>query len=143
MAIEGEIKKSRDEGYTFVNVAWYFDNLVSFAGPKKQEGGSYLIDVPIGPEGMYAIHNGDVGEIFARVFDDYDTYNKKKINVAGGLIASAQEIADAFSSVFPDKTFKAAVLVSCHTSPLPPHASPLISLRTQLELLRVAILPFT
>jgi len=94
--------------HTFVNVAWYLNNFESFAKPQKYDpNGPYVIALPIGAHGMHAINNADVGEVFARVFDERDAYLGRKIAVAGTLIASTQQVADAFSAVFAPAKFVA------------------------------------
>jgi len=106
--IEAEIVKS-GVPHTFVDVAWYLNNLESFAGPKKFDpNGPYVIAIPIGPNGMYAINNSDVGEVFAKVFDNRDEYLNKKIHVAGLKVGSTQEFADAFNEVFAPHKFVAS-----------------------------------
>jgi uncharacterized protein YbjT (DUF2867 family) len=105
--IENEIIKT-GVPYTFVDVAWYLNNLESFAGPKKFDpNGPYVIAIPIGPHGLFAINNSDVGEVFAKVFDNREEYLNKKIHIAGLKAASTQDFADAFNEVFAPHKFVA------------------------------------
>ena len=93
-----------------VNVAWYLNNLETFAKPQKFDpAGPYVVALPIGAHGMHAIANADVGEVFARVFDARDTYLGRKLAISGTLIASTQQIADAFNEVFAPAKFVANV----------------------------------
>jgi len=94
--------------HTFVNVAWYFNNLITFGKPQKFDpNGPYVVAVPIGPHGLPGIANSDVGEIFAQIFDHREEYLNKKIGIASVMLKDTQEIADAFNEVFAPAKFVA------------------------------------
>jgi len=107
VAIEVEIKKL-GVPYTFVNVAYYFNNFESFAKPAQRgPAGPYYISVPIGTHGVHMINNADVGPVCAHVFDHPEQFIGKKIGISGTLVKSTQEIADAFNEVFAPTKFVA------------------------------------
>jgi len=104
VGIEEELQKL-GVPHTSVNVAWYLNNMETFEKPKKK-GDVYELEFPIGPDAMHAIHNEDVGECFAQVFDHPEEFMGKKIGLAGMIIKDPhKEIADVFSEVFAPLKF--------------------------------------
>jgi len=92
--------------HTFVNVTLYLNNFLSFGKPQKYDpNGPYIISFPVGPSGVTVIDNADVGECFAQVFDNRDTYLNKKIGIAAQTVHSTQEVVDAFNEVFAPHKF--------------------------------------
>src|SRR3989338_9617569 len=63
--------------FTFVQVAYYYNNLENaFKTPHsgyypwpKDNDGTYILRIPVGPNGLHAIHSEDVGPAVAKVFE--------------------------------------------------------------------------
>ena len=97
---------------TAVQVAWYFNNLENnnpnphagwYPWP-RDEAGAYVLDVPIGPVGLHGIHNGDVGEACASIFDAGAEYIGRKVALSGQLLTGEAMVA-AFRKHFSEHRF--------------------------------------
>jgi len=92
--------------HSFVNVTLYLNNFLTFGKPQKYDpNGPYVIAFPVGAHGITVIDNADVGECFAKVFDDREAYLGKKIGIAAETVKSAQQVVDTFNEVFAPAKF--------------------------------------
>jgi len=104
-----EFITTRKLSYTFVNVAWYANNVETFEKPKHcpfQGVDFYEFNIPVGPHGLHAINNVDVGRCFFEIFNNPDKFRNKKIGLSGFLIKDGKEIENAFNEVFAPMKFK-------------------------------------
>lgn len=98
--------------FTFVQVAWYFNNLENnhknphsgwYPWP-RDDNGAYILSIPMPPAGLHGIHNGDVGEAFAAIFSDGSRYVGRKLALSGELLL-LDDMVLAFRQVFPSVKF--------------------------------------
>lgn len=108
---------------TFLQVAFYWDNLVHFGmGPKKGEDGKYAITFPQGVETILpGIAAQDIGACAAGVFDDSSLIGKE-VGIAGEkltAVAMAEKLSKAlgvevkFNSV-PADVYRSFGFPGCH-----------------------------
>lgn len=98
--------------FTAVQVAWYFNNLenqnnnahTGFYHWPRDATGAYVIDIPIAPAGLHGIHNEDVGECFAAIFDRPDDFIGRKVALSGELL-TGEAMRAAFAKHFPEHRF--------------------------------------
>lgn len=97
---------------TAVQVAWYFNNLENnnpnpHAGWYKwprDDTGAYVLEKPIGPNGLHGIHNLDVGEACATIFLRREEYVGRKVALSGELL-TGESMIESFRSTFPNQRF--------------------------------------
>jgi uncharacterized protein YbjT (DUF2867 family) len=68
---------------TFVHVAFYYDNFLSFFAPRKEEGGTYAFGFPQGDTPLAAVAAEDVGGVVAAVFGWPDDFIGRTIGIVG------------------------------------------------------------
>lgn len=82
---------------TFLNTAFYWDNLIYFGmGPKPGEDGTLAITFPLGDAKLAGIAGGDIGGCAYGVFAAGNEFIGKTVGIAGGHL-SGQEMADSLS----------------------------------------------
>lgn len=100
--------------FTFVQVAYYFNNMENnnpnpHAGwyPwRKSAAGKWLIQIPIHETyGLHAIHNEDVGEPCAAMFEQPQRFIGKKVALSAERI-TPQSLLLAFQTAFPGQQFE-------------------------------------
>lgn len=78
---------------TFLNTAFYWDNLIYFGmGPKPGEDGTLAITFPLGDAKLAGIGAGDIGGCAYGVFAAGNEFIGKTVGIAGGHL-SGQEMA--------------------------------------------------
>jgi uncharacterized protein YbjT (DUF2867 family) len=88
--------KARIEAYvrslslpaTFVHVACYFDNFLSFFVPQRQEDGSYRFGFPQGDTPLAGVAAEDVGGVIAAIFERRAEFVGRSLYLVGPEIQS-------------------------------------------------------
>ena len=87
--------KARMEAYarslsvpaTFVHIAYYFDNFLSFFVPRRQEDGSYRFGFPQGDTRLAGVAAEDVGGVTATIFERGAEFIGRSLYVVGDDLA--------------------------------------------------------
>lgn len=99
--------------FTFVQVAYYFNNFENNTPGakhsawypwKKDENGAWIIEVPIGKNGLHGIHSEDVGECCGAIFEQPEKFLGRKVALSGELLTPESMLA-GFQGAFPDQKF--------------------------------------
>ena len=93
--------KARMESYarslslpaTFVHVAYYFDNFLTFFVPRRQEDGSYRFGFPQGDTRLAGVAAEDVGGVTATIFERRPEFIGRTVYVVGDDLAPADYAA--------------------------------------------------
>jgi uncharacterized protein YbjT (DUF2867 family) len=93
--------KARMEAYardlavpaTFVHVAYYFDNFLSFFVPRRQEDGSYRFGFPQGDTRLAGVAAEDVGGVAAAIFEGGAEFIGRSLYVVGDELPPADYAA--------------------------------------------------
>jgi uncharacterized protein YbjT (DUF2867 family) len=78
-----EYARSRGLKATFVHVAFYFENFLSFFPPQKQEDGTFTFGFPQGDTPLAGVAVEDLGGIVAPVFENSEKFIGKVIGAVG------------------------------------------------------------
>jgi uncharacterized protein YbjT (DUF2867 family) len=81
--------RSKKWDTTFVHLAFYYQNFLSFFPPQKGADGSYFISFPQGDAPLAAISANDIGGIVLPVFDNPQAFAGKTIAAAGDFLTGA------------------------------------------------------
>jgi uncharacterized protein YbjT (DUF2867 family) len=88
---------------TFLNTAFYWDNLISFgSGPKRGEDGKLVFVLPMGDKRLPGIAAEDIGRCAYGVFKRGDEFIGKTVGIAGGMPTGA-EMAAALSKALGEE----------------------------------------
>ena len=87
---------------TFVHLAFYYENLLAFFPPKKQEDGTYGFGFPQGDTPLAAVSVEDIGGVVAAIFERREEFLGKTIYIAGDERPAA-EYAEIMTRVFGRK----------------------------------------
>ncbi len=69
---------------TFVHVAFYYENFLSFFPPKKQVDGTYAFGFPQGNTPLAALAVQDTGGVITAIFDRPEAFKDRVIGIVGG-----------------------------------------------------------
>ncbi len=83
---------------TFIHVAFYYENFLTFFPLKKGDDGNFHFGFPQGDTLLNGVSSEDVGGVVAPVFENPELYVGKTIPVLGDLLQS-QTYADILSQV--------------------------------------------
>ncbi|CAA9307064.1 MAG: hypothetical protein AVDCRST_MAG11-1223 [uncultured Gemmatimonadaceae bacterium] len=84
--IKGQLEDdARERGLpvTFVRVAFYYENFLSFFPPRPQEDGSFGFGFPQGDTPLAAVSVEDVGGVVAPIFARPDAFTGRTVGVVG------------------------------------------------------------
>ena len=84
--IKGQLEgHARDLGLpaTFVHVAFYFENFLSYFPPLKQDDGSYAFGFPQGDTSLAGVAVEDVGGVVGAVFESPEEFKDKVVGIVG------------------------------------------------------------
>jgi uncharacterized protein YbjT (DUF2867 family) len=84
--IKAEVEQAarqRSLAASFVHVAFYYENFLSFFPPRKQEDGSYAFGFPQGDTPLAAVAVEDVGGVVRAIFDRHEAFIGKTVGVVG------------------------------------------------------------
>lgn len=74
----------------FVNVAFYYENFLSFFPPQRQDDGSYAFGFPQGDTPLAAVSVDDLGGVVAPMFENPEAYAGKVVGVVGDDLPPAE-----------------------------------------------------
>ena len=92
----------RNVPFTFVHVAFYYDNFLNYFPPQRQPDGSYSFGFPLGDAQLGAVAAEDVGGVVAKVFKSPAEFVKKTVEIIGDEMP-AQQYAEIMSRVLGRK----------------------------------------
>lgn len=81
--------RSKKWDTTFVHLAFYYQNFLSFFPPRKGADGSYFISFPQGDAPLAAISVSDIGGIVLPIFENPNAYAGETIAAAGDVHTAA------------------------------------------------------
>ena len=90
--------RETDVPTAFVNVAFYYENFLSFFPPQRQDDGSYAFGFPQGDTPLAAVSVEDLGGVVVPMFEDAEAYVGKVVGVVGDDLPVA-EYAGTMSAV--------------------------------------------
>ena len=93
-----EHTQRRNIRFTFVHVAFYYENFLNYFPPRRQVDGGYTISFPLGDACLGALAVEDVGGVVAEMFEDSAEFVNKTIEIIGDEMP-AQDYAEAMSRV--------------------------------------------
>ena len=68
---------------TYAQVAFYYENFLSFFPPKLQEDGSFMFGFPQGDTPLAAVGVADVGGVVTTIFDRPDEFRDQTVGIVG------------------------------------------------------------
>jgi uncharacterized protein YbjT (DUF2867 family) len=89
-------------GTTFVHVAFYYENYLSYFHPQKQEDGSFSFGFPQGDTRLAAVSVEDMGGVVTSIFDNPSHFQDRVVGIVGDDIPPAQ-YAVIMSQIFGKK----------------------------------------
>jgi len=92
----------RNVPFTFVHVAFYFENFLNYFPPQRQPDGSYSFGFPLGDACLGAVGVEDVGGVVARIFESRAEFVNKIVEIIGDEMP-AQEYAQIMSRALKRK----------------------------------------
>ena len=92
----------RNVPFTFVHVAFYFENFLNYFPPQRQPEGSYSFAFPLGDACLGAVGVEDVGGVVARIFESRAEFVNKTVEIIGDEMP-AQEYAQIMSRALKRK----------------------------------------
>jgi uncharacterized protein YbjT (DUF2867 family) len=100
---EGE-KYFRDLGVptTFLLTSYFWDNLLSYHAPKKNQNGELAFTLPIGDQKMAGIATEDIGRCAYGIFKRGSEFVGKTVGIAGEHL-TGKEMADALTKALGQK----------------------------------------
>lgn len=111
-ATDGELSvphfdiKARHEDYarslgldaTFVHVAFYYDNFLTFFPPQKQDGDTFAFGFPQGDTRLAGVAAEDIGGVVATIFERPEEFKGETVGVVGDDL-TPQEYAETMTRV--------------------------------------------
>jgi uncharacterized protein YbjT (DUF2867 family) len=92
----------RNVPFTFVHVAFYYENFVIYFPPRRQPDGSYSFGFPLSDACLGAVAAEDIGGVVARIFENRADFVDKTVEIIGDEMP-AQEYAQIMSRVLKRK----------------------------------------
>ena len=92
----------RNVPFTFVHVAFYYENFVIYFPPRRQPDGSYSFGFPLSDACLGAVAAEDIGGVVARIFENRTDFVDKTVEIIGDEMP-AQEYAQIMSRVLKRK----------------------------------------
>jgi len=93
-----EHTRQRGVPFTFVHVAFYFENFLSYFPPQRQSDGSYAFGLPLGDAGLGAVAVEDTGGVVTAIFEKRAEFLGKTVEIIGDEM-TAQQYAQIMSRV--------------------------------------------
>ncbi|MDO9374819.1 MAG: NmrA/HSCARG family protein [Ferruginibacter sp.] len=91
--LEEYAKKVKPDS-SFVHVAFYYENFLSFFPPQKGEDGSFSFGFPQGETKLAAVSVDDIGGVVTPMFKAPETYKGKTVGVVGDDLPVAEYAAN-------------------------------------------------
>ena len=92
----------RNVPFTFVHVAFYYENFVIYFAPQRQPDGSYSFGFPLGDAQLGAVAAEDIGGVVTKIFENRAEFVNKTVEIIGDELP-AQEYAQIMSRVLKRK----------------------------------------
>jgi uncharacterized protein YbjT (DUF2867 family) len=89
---------------TYAQVAFYYENFLTFFPPKLQEDGSYMFGFPQGETPLAAVSLEDVGGVVATIFDRPDEFRDKTVGIVADELPCSK-YAEIMSRVLGKRIF--------------------------------------
>jgi len=86
----------RNVPFTFVHVAFYYENFLNYFPPQRQPDGSYCFRFPLGEAQLGAVAAEDVGGVVAKIFESWAEFVNKTLEIIGDEMP-AQQYAEIMS----------------------------------------------
>ena len=98
----GEHTQRRNIRFTFVYVAFYYENFLTYFPPRRQVDGGYSFGFPLSDACLGALAVEDVGGIVAEIFENSAEFINKTVEIIGDEMP-AQDYAEAMSRALERK----------------------------------------
>ena len=92
----------RNVPFTFVHVAFYYENFLNYFPPQRQPDGSYSFGFPLGDACLGAVAAEEIGGVVARIFANRAEFVNTTVEIIGDEMP-AQEYAQIMSRVLKRK----------------------------------------
>lgn len=97
-----EYARSLDLKATFVHVAFYFENFLTFFPPREQSDGSHTFGFPQGDTPLSGVAVEDVGSIVSVIFENPKEYMGKVVGIVGDDL-TGQQYAETMTRILGTK----------------------------------------
>jgi uncharacterized protein YbjT (DUF2867 family) len=97
-----EHAQSENVPFTFVHVAFYYENFLNYFPPRRQPDGCYSFGFPLGDACLGAVAAEDIGGVVARIFESRAEFVKKTVTIIGDEMP-AHEYAQIMSRLLKRK----------------------------------------
>jgi uncharacterized protein YbjT (DUF2867 family) len=88
--------------FTFVHVAFYYENFLNYFPPQRQPDGGYGFGFPLGDAQLGAVAAEDIGGVVAKIFESRAEFVKKTVTIIGDEMP-AHEYAQIMSRLLKRK----------------------------------------
>ncbi|MDH4159584.1 MAG: NmrA/HSCARG family protein [Actinomycetota bacterium] len=92
---------------TFLQTAFYWDNLIVGSGPQRGEDGSLVLMLPMGDAPLSGIAVEDIGKVAAGILAAGDTYIGQTVSIAGEHLTVAEMAAQLSDAIGQSVTYVA------------------------------------
>ena len=76
--------------FTFVHVAFYYENFLNYFPPLRQQDGSYSFGFPLGDAQLGAVTAEDIGGVVAKIFESRAEFVNKTLEIIGDEMPAQQ-----------------------------------------------------
>ena len=92
----------RNVPFTFVHVAFYYENFLNYFPPRRHPDGSYSFGFPLGDACLGAVAAEDIGGVVAEIFESGAKFDNKTVEIIGDEMP-AQAYAEIMSRILGRK----------------------------------------
>src|SRR5262249_52551864 len=92
----------RNIPFTFVHVAFYYENFLNYFPPRHQSDGSYSVEFPLEDACLGGVAAEDIGGVVARIFESRAEFVTKTVEIIGNEMPT-QEYAQIMSRILKRK----------------------------------------
>ena len=85
-----EHTRLRNVPFTFVHVAFYYENFLNYFPPQRQPDGSYRFGFPLGDACLGAVAAEDIGGLVTSIFQNRDQFLNKTVEIIGDEMPAEQ-----------------------------------------------------
>ena len=97
-----EHARLRKVPFTFVHIAFYYENFVIYFPPRRQPDGSYSFGFPLGDACLGAVAAEDIGGVVASIFGSRDQFLNKTVEIIADEMP-AEQYAEVMSRLLRRK----------------------------------------
>ena len=76
--------------YTFVHVAFYFENFINYFPPQKQDNGTYNFGFPLADTALASLAAEDTGGVVTAIFEKRSAFLGQTVEIVGDQMPAAQ-----------------------------------------------------